>query len=79
MKHILRSPLLDIPQLYLYSKADTVATPSLVHKTIHEQQAMGRDVTLHCWEDSPHVRHYLTHPVNYEHHVHTLLKKCQLI
>ena len=79
MNQALRSPLLDVPQLYLYSEADTVATPSVVQKAMLDQQAMGRDVVSHCWKDSPHVRHYLTDPVIYEHHVHSLLKKCKLI
>ena len=76
---ILQSPLLDIPQLYLYSEADTVARPSQVEKVMLDQQAMGREVTSHRWKESQHVRHYSGDPDTYEHHVHTLLKKCQIL
>lgn len=76
---ILQSPLLDIPQLYLYSEADTVARPSQVEKVMLDQQAMGREVSSHRWKEGQHVRHYVGDPDTYEHHVHTLLRKCQLI
>jgi hypothetical protein len=75
MNAILRSPLLDIPQLYLYSEIDPVTRPSQVQKVMLDQQAMGREVSSHCWKDTPHVRHYLADPLTYEHHIHTLLKK----
>ena len=75
----LRSPLLDIPQLYLYSEADTVWPPSLVQKVMLDQQAVGREVMSHCWKESQHVHHYLSDPVTYEQCVHTLLKRCQLL
>jgi hypothetical protein len=75
----LRSPLLDVPQLYLYSEIDPVTKPSHVRKVMLDQQAMGREVQSHCWQDTEHVRHYVRDPVTYEHHIHSLLKKCQLI
>ena len=75
----LRSPLLDLPQLYLHSEADLVATVSRVRKVMLDQQAVGREVHSHCWEDTQHVRHYLADPVTYTHHIHSLLNKCQLI
>lgn len=76
---VLQSPLLDLPQLYLYSEADTVAPPSQVREVMRDQEAMGREVSSHCWKDSQHVRHYVGDPDSYEQHIHTLLKKCQLI
>ena len=75
----LRSPLLDVPQLYLHSEIDPVGKPSHVRKVMLDQQAMGREVHSHCWRDTQHVRHYFRDPDTYEHHVHLLLKKCQLI
>lgn len=75
----LRSPLLDVPQLYLHSQVDQVATLSQVQKVILDQKAMGREVFSHCFKDSQHVRHYIEDPTTYEHHVHSLLKRCQLI
>ena len=75
----LQSPLLDIPQLYLHSRVDPVARLVQVCKVMLDQQAMGREVSSHCWEDTQHVRHFQTDPVTYEHLIHSLLKKCQLI
>ncbi|CAI8014011.1 hypothetical protein GBAR_LOCUS8806 [Geodia barretti] len=79
MDTFLRSPLLDVPQLYLYSEIDPVTKASRVRKVMLDQQAMGREVQSHCWQDTGHVRHYVGHPVTYEHHIHSLLKKCQLV
>lgn len=75
---VLRSPLLDTPQLYLHSETDTVTPPSRVRKVMLDQQAIGREVSSYCWKDSQHVRHYLGDPDTYEHYIHALLKKCQL-
>lgn len=79
MQRVLRSALLEIPQLYLYSEADTVTPPSRVQKLMLDQQAMGREVLSHCWKDSEHVSHYRSDPETYEHYIHTLLKRCLII
>jgi len=75
----LGSSLLDIPQLYLHSEADSVSPPSWVKAIAEKQIAKGRDVTSHCWPDSEHVRHYLQHPQQYENLVFSFLKKCNLL
>ena len=79
MNTLLRSPLLDVPQLYLHSEIDPVAKPSHVRKVMLDQQAMGRDVQSHCWQNLEHVHLYIGDPMTYEHHVHSLLRKCQII
>lgn len=79
MDRALRSPLLDIPQLYLHSEVDAVTPPSRVQKVMLDQQATGRAVSSHCWKESEHVCHYLADPVTYEHHIYTLLKKCLIL
>lgn len=76
---VLSSPLLDIPQLYLHTELDTVAPPAWVQEVMEGQRARGRDVVSYCWKDLEHVRLYLKDPETYEHHIHTLLRKCQLL
>ncbi len=57
--------LLQIPQLYLHSKRDTVCPPETVREVMDSQRAVGREVTSHCWQDSEHVRHFSKHPEEY--------------
>lgn len=71
----LKTTVLKVPQLYLYSEADTVMLPSRARQRIEAQVAMGRDVTSHCWKDSQHVRHFTDHPVEYQTQLATFLKK----
>lgn len=75
----LDSPLLDIPQLFLYSEADTVSRFSYVEDVIARQRSKGRNVTNFCWKDSLHVRHFITHPTDYTEQVTAFLKKCSLM
>lgn len=76
---VLSSSLLDVPQLYLHTELDTVVPPSWVQEVMEGQRARGRDVASYCWKDLEHVRLHLKDPENYEHQIHTLLRKCQLL
>lgn len=62
----LESPLLDVPQLYLYSKADSVCRSRWVEQVMEEQRRRGREVESYQWEDSEHVRHFIQYPEQYE-------------
>lgn len=57
--------LLQLPQLYLYSEADTVTPPERVRKVMEGQKEKGREVTGRSWPDTEHVRHYAKYPVEY--------------
>ena len=71
----LESQLLDLPQLYLYSKADSVCLSGWVEKVMKEQRKKGRDVESFSWEHSEHVRHLIEHPEQYEKLVVDFTKK----
>ena len=57
--------LLQMPQLYLYSRKDTVCLPETVEEVMEGQKRKGREVSSQCWEDSQHVRHFTKHPEEY--------------
>lgn len=62
----LDSPLLNMPQLYLYSTADSVCDSEWVERVMKEQREKGRNVERYTWQDSEHVRHLAEHPEQYE-------------
>ena len=74
-----RSPMLNIPQLYLFSETDTIVSLPIVKAIVREQRAMGRDVSSHTWKDAIHVQLFRNDPQTYRAQVYTLLKKCNLI
>ena len=71
----LDSPLLNVPQLYLYSTADSVCDSEWVEKVIAEQREKGRTVESYSWQDSEHVRHLAEHPEQYKELVVDFLRK----
>ena len=79
LRQSLDSTLLDIPQLFLYSEADTVSLSPYVEGIIAEQRSKGRNVTSFRWKDSLHVRHLVTHPEEYKEQVTAFLKECNLV
>ena len=79
LSRVLLSPLLDVPQLYLHTELDTVVPPSWIQEVMEGQRGRGRDAVSYCWKDLEHVRLYLKDPETYEHQIHTLLRKCQLL
>ena len=74
-----KSRMLNIPQLHLFSEADTFLPMALVKETIAGQKKLGRNITTHIWRDADHVQLYKTDPVKYEHHVYHLLRECELM
>ena len=75
----LNSQLLNVPQLYLYSTADSVCSSEWVEKVMEEQTEKGRTVRSFSWNDSEHVRHLAEHQEKYEQLVVGFLKKHALI
>jgi hypothetical protein len=71
----LDSPLLNVPQLYLYSTADSVCSSERVERVMEEQREKGRSVESYSWRDSEHVRHMVEHPEQYEEILVQFLKK----
>jgi hypothetical protein len=67
-----------IPQLYLFSKDDTLAQHGPIEELArHRQRLFGRErILLQEWESSPHCAHLLKHPVEYEVAVSTFAEFC---
>ena len=78
LKDALESQLLDVPQLYLYSRGDTVAPPQWVEEVMRGQREKGIDISYHCWEDSEHVQHFREHTQEYIEQVRRFLNKCKI-
>lgn len=53
------------PQLFLYSKADTVIMAADVEEVIARRKDQGVDVKSLCWEESAHVAHFRANPELY--------------
>ncbi len=79
LRSALESDMLDIPQLYLHSKKDTVATFDWVSRIMEGQTERGRSVSSHCWEDTQHLKLYLEHKDEYICCIHTFLKSCNVV
>lgn len=76
----LKSPSLSLlPQLYLYSEADTVCPADRVRSIIEEQKELGRNVKGASWNDSKHVRHFMAYPEQYHLQIKSFLKAIKLI
>ena len=79
LRSALESEAMALPQLYLHSQRDTVAPLEWVSAVMKEQQAKGRAVSSHIWDDSQHLRLYLDHKEEYTNQVHTFLKAHQIV
>ncbi|CAB4039625.1 Hypothetical predicted protein [Paramuricea clavata] len=53
------------PQLFLYSKADHLALCDDVEEHMNDRKAKGVKVFSKCWDNSPHVQHYMKYPEEY--------------
>lgn len=70
------SPHTAVPQLFLYSRSDSVVSWKDIEERIVEQnEERGLPVTSHCWEDTEHVMHYVGHREEYETLVRDFLAK----
>lgn len=75
MRSALDHPIVKVPQLYLYSNADTVALKEDVEGEMERQACRGVDVSSHRWSDSAHVRHLANDPHQYASQVQNFLNK----
>lgn len=73
IRSALKSVALDAPQLYLYSKSDPVCPAPWIEKVAEKQAGLGRSVTQHSWQDTPHVSHFRVDPEGYTQAVHKFL------
>lgn len=60
------SPVMDVPQLYLYSETDRITPSSHVEEVMERQREMGRQVRGMKWKESRHVKHLIDHPDDYK-------------
>ncbi len=80
-KHYIRSSEevqannLKIPSLVLYSSVDPVASVEFIEEIMQQWRDKGIVVTHKRWEDSPHVSHFLHHPVEYIQELNCFLDK----
>ena len=56
---------LQCPHLFLYSKADQLAFCDDIEEYINIRKAQGVKVFSKCWDDTPHVQHYMKYPDEY--------------
>lgn len=68
----------DKPQLYLFSKADTMCPWNTILQFLEVQQKESRFVDHHLFEDSPHVLHLRKYPDQYKAKVSNFLSVAQM-
>lgn len=78
LRSALASDLLNLPQLYLHSKGDSVCIYSWVTRIIDEQKKKGRQVSSQCWEKPEHLRLYLEHKDEYTQCIKRFLEESKL-
>ena len=72
----LRTPVLSVPQLYLYSDSDPVVPPERVQRVMEEQRELGRPhVEGVLFEGAPHVRLALSQPDLYRNKIESFLAR----
>lgn len=64
------------PQHFIYSKGDILIPYQDVEYFASYRKSMGVDVTLKCYDDTPHVRHYPYNRASYTHSVCNFMNKC---
>lgn len=75
VKRVMASPHSAVPQLFLYSRADSVIDWREVEERMSEQKKRGVPVMSRRWDDSEHVRHYVDHPEEYKRTVSEFLDR----
>ena len=72
----LRTPVLSVPQLYLYSDSDPVVPPERVQRVMEEQRELRRPhVEGVLFEGAPHVRLALSQPDLYRNKIESFLAR----
>lgn len=74
----MRNDTWDIPQLYFYSKDDELCPFDVLHELVrHRQRTFGRGrVWSTTWESSPHCKHLVQNPVEYQAAVESFVEAC---
>ena len=67
------------PALIFCSKTDKIATLEFAKKYAQQWRNNGTDVTLKCFPDSPHVRHYQAYSEDYLNSVKSHWRKVNLL
>lgn len=67
------------PALIYSSKADPIGTETKANEIAESFKQQNIDLSLKCFEDSPHVQHYQKYKEEYLKYLHDHLKKCNLI
>lgn len=65
MNEALMSEEVAVPQLFLYSRGDSVASKEFIEYWMKVQEEREVSVESHCWEKSEHVRHFVDDPEKY--------------
>ena len=65
MHEALMSEGVAVPQLFLYSKRDSVSSKEFIEYWMKVQEERGEPMESHCWEGSEHVRHFVNDPEKY--------------
>lgn len=64
------------PQLFLYSRADKICNYKSIKSFAEERRKCGVPVVEVCWEDSPHVKHFMIHRLEYIDRVVNFMDMC---
>eukprot|EP01111_Echinosteliopsis_oligospora_P013509 TRINITY_DN4855_c0_g1_i1.p1 TRINITY_DN4855_c0_g1~~TRINITY_DN4855_c0_g1_i1.p1 ORF type:complete len:316 (+),score=34.74 TRINITY_DN4855_c0_g1_i1:3-950(+) len=75
-KALLQDQPNNIPQCFVYSKADELITPSQIEPFIKDMKNHGFTVESHVFESSPHCSHYLYYPERYMEITREFVKYC---
>lgn len=66
------------PSLMLYSTIDKIGISSSIDAVIKNWQRQNIPVMIKCWDDSPHVGHFLYHQMEYIDYLNKFLEQIQL-
>ena len=71
----LKRPALSVPQLYLYSNTDQVASMRRIEAVMEQQRVFGREVEGVVFEGASHVRLLVSDPDKYIKHISSFMDK----
>lgn len=70
---------LRAPTLIFFSNTDLIGTKEMHFRIRNNFMANGIEVTSKCFNDSPHIQHFIRHKVEYTKYVLNLLESSKLI